>query len=329
VSIVLCAAKNSESGPHIEILNSAGFEIRIVPPGIDPYLEDDLIALLRGCVASVAGSEPYTARVIAENPQLRVIARAGVGFDAVDLDACDRAKIAVTTTPGVNHHSVAEHTIALLLGVARGFPGVDRRVREGRWERPSHPRVMGSTLGIVGLGRIGRAVATRASGLGMNLLAYDPIPQTEFAEQWRIELTSFDDLLARSDFVSLHLPMSPASHHLFDAGTFAKMKRGSVLINTARGSLVDETALCDVLKSGHLRGAGLDVFEVEPLPVNSPLLTLDNVLLAGHVAGLDDESLRDTSILVARTIVDLRDGRWPEECIRNLKGVRNWKWDRD
>ncbi|MEX2286034.1 MAG: phosphoglycerate dehydrogenase [Planctomycetaceae bacterium] len=324
----LCYSLNSNVGPHIEILEANGFELVHRPPHVDRLDQDALISLLADCEACMASAEPYPARVIEAAPRLRVIARTGVGFDAIDVAACDRAGIAVTTTPGVNHHAVAEHTIALLMGVARGFPRLDRMVREGRWTRTPHPRVMGTTLGIVGLGRIGRAVATRAVGLGMNVLAYEPYPDRDFVKQWKIELTDLDTLLARSDFVSLHAPMTADNRHLINARTLAKMKQGSVLINTARGSLVDEKALYDALKSGHLRGAGLDVFEVEPLPLSSPLLQLDNVLLAGHVAGLDVESQRDTFIMVANTIVELHNGGWPAECVQNLKGQAGWKWHR-
>lgn len=325
---VLCASLNADRGPHIEILQAAGFELKHVPAGTDIFVEENLVSLLKDCVAVIAGSEPYPATVLRACPELRVIARSGVGYDAIDLEACDKAGVVVTTTPGVNHHAVAEQTIALLLGVARGFPEADRQVREGRWQRFVFPRVMGSTLGLVGLGRIGRAVATRAVGLGMNVLACDPFPHVEFAEQWGVELTGFDDLLGRSDYVSLHCFMSAGNRHLMNAGTFAKMKKGSVLINTARGGLVDEKALYQVIKSGHLRGAGLDVFEIEPLPLDSPLLTLDNVLTAGHVAGLDIESVRDTFTMVAETIISLRDGGWPAECVRNMQGVTGWKWNR-
>ena len=325
---VLCASKNAETGPHIEILNAAGFEVRHVPDEVNRFAEQTMLSLLDGCAACIAGAEPYTSQIITANPQLRVIARSGVGFDAIDLDACDRARVAVTTTPGVNHHAVAEHTIALLMGVARGFPAGHKRVRDGKWVRIPAPRVMGTTLGLVGLGRIGRAVATRARGIGMHVLAYDPFPPREFAEQFAVELTDFDDLLSRSDYVSLHLPMSAETRHVFNARAFARMKPGSVFINTARGMLVDERALFDALRGGHLRGAGLDVFEVEPLPLDSPLLTLDNVIFSPHIAGLDHESHRDTFALLAHTIVDLHQGRWPQECIRNLQGVTSWKWDR-
>ncbi|MCH7989129.1 MAG: phosphoglycerate dehydrogenase [Planctomycetes bacterium] len=329
MSKVLCASLNAEGGPHVEILQDAGFEVKHPDKDVDLMVEENIGAQLSDCVAAIAGSEPYTEKVLAMAPDLRVIARSGVGFDAVDLAACDKAGVVVTTTPGVNHHSVAEHTIALLMGVARGFPVLDQRVREDRWARVPSPRVMGTTLGIIGLGWIGRAVAFRAIGLGMKVIADEPYPAQEFLEQWPVELTDRDDLFARSDYVSLHCPASEENRHLINAETLAKMKKGSVLINTARGALVDEQALYDALKSGHLRGAGLDVFEQEPLPLSSPLLELKNVLTSGHVAGLDVESQRDTFIMVAETIIQLRDGEWPTPCIRNMQDVSDWTWSRN
>lgn len=320
---------DSGSGPHIGILQSAGFMFREVSRSVNLRNSDELIEALSGADAVIAGAEPYPARVIEALPKLRAIARSGVGFDAIDLAACDRAGVVVTITPGVNHYSVAEHTLALLFGVARDFPSADRRVREGKWKRTSGPRVMGSTLGILGLGRIGQAVATRALGVGMKVLAYEPQPFREFLEKWpSVELASLDDLLARSDYVSLHLPLSPETHHLINAGTLARMKPGAVLINTARGGLVDESALCQALRTGRLRGAGLDVFEAEPLPLDSPLLSFDNVLLAGHTAGIDNESKIDTFKMCAETLVALHGGGWPAECVVNVKNVARWHWPR-
>ncbi len=317
------------SGPHLEILKSAGFFFREVSRSLDLRKNDQLISALTEADSVIAGAEPYPRNVIEALPKLRVIARSGVGYDAIDLAACDRAGVVVMTTPGVNHHSVAEHTFALLFGVARDFPMADRRVRDGKWKRTNGPRVMGSTLGLVGLGRIGQAVATRAIGVGMKVVAYEPYPSQEFLAKWPIELLSLDDLLARSDYVSLHSPLTPQTRHLINASTLARMKPGSVLLNTARGGLVDEAALCDALRSGRLRGAGLDVFEVEPLPLDSPLLKFDNVLFAGHTAGMDNESKYDTFKMCAESTVKLYNGAWPTECIVNLRGVTGWRWKRN
>ena len=315
-----------DTGPHFELLQKSGFETVVSDRKHDLNVEDHLIGTLQDSVACIAGSETYSARVIAACPKLRVIARTGVGFDAVNLPACDEARIVVATTPGVNHHAVAEHTIAMLMSLARNLPQRDREVHQGIWERRPTPRVMGRTIGIVGLGRIGRAVATRARGLGLNVLAFDPFPNREFAEQWQVEFTDLDSLLARSDFVSLHLPMDKSVRHLINAKSLKTMKRGAILINTARGPLVDEDALCDALRSGQLRAAGLDVFDREPLPLDSPLLKLDNVLTCSHQAGLDNESHHDTLAMAAQIIIDLKQGRWPTECIRNLPGVKDWCW---
>ncbi len=287
-----------------------------------------LIDQLRDCVAVIAGTEPYTRAVIEASPELRVIARIGVGFDAVDLAACDDHGVVVTTTPGVNHHAVAEHAIAMVMALGRGFPDRDRFVREGSWKRFSTPRIQGSTLGLIGLGRIGKAVAQRAVGLGMRVIAYDPGLNDEAIRELGIEPRELDDLYGESDYVSLHLPVTEETHHLINRESLSRIKRGAVLINTARGALVDEPALCEALESGHLRGAGLDVFEVEPLPLDSPLLKLDHVLLSGHLAGLDQQSQHDTLTMAAETIISLQQGKWPAHVIQNLQGSTEWRWSR-
>ncbi|MBA3315292.1 MAG: phosphoglycerate dehydrogenase [Planctomycetota bacterium] len=324
---VLCTALGAETGPHFEILRNGGFDPVVVDRTVSLWDEDTLIRMLDGAVAVLAGSEPYSRRVLASSPSLKVIARMGVGYDAVDVIACDELGVIITTTPGVNHDSVAEHTFALLMGVARDFPRQDMAVRRGKWVRQALPRVQGSTLGIVGLGRIGRAVAWRAVGLGMKVLAFEPNPDQAFCEKWGIKVVSLDELLSQSDYVSLHCPSTPQSRHLINADRLAMMKAGSVLINTARGPLVDEAALIEALKSGHVRAAGLDVFEKEPLPTSSPLIGMENVLLAGHTAGLDQESHRDTYAMGAETIVTFAHGGRPAaECIQNCCDTTNWTW---
>jgi D-3-phosphoglycerate dehydrogenase / 2-oxoglutarate reductase len=323
---VVGTSLDAGSGPHIDILRGAGFDFSEVPRKLDLRVPEQLVEALKDADAVIAGSEPYSHGVIRALPRLRVIARSGVGYDAIDVAACDQAGIAIALTPGVNHHAVAEHTLALLFGFARGFPLADRRVRQGPWKRIIGPRVMGSTLGIVGLGRIGQAVATRAIGVGLEVLAFEPQPVEEFVRKWPIELVPLDELFVRSDYVSLHLPLSPETRHLINAESLSRMKRGAVLINTARGALVDEAALCASLRSGHLRGAALDVFEVEPLPLDSPLLQFEKVLLSNHVAGLDNESRHDMFQMCAETIIELFRGGFPEERIVNLRDVTGWHW---
>lgn len=324
---VICTAKMCEFGPHFEILQVAGFEVDTVPTEVDLRKEPHrVVEQVQGYDAVLAGAEIYSREVLEQLPDLKVISRYGVGFDAVDLAAADAQNIVVTITPGVNHHSVAEQAFALLMGIARMTRTQDRAVRSGEWERALTPRVWGSTIGIVGLGRIGQAVATRAIGMGMHVLAYDPFPNEEFAKAHQIKMLGLDELLKQSDYVTLHLPVTPDTVDLINRDTLAIMKPGSVLINTARGGLVDENALVEALESGHLRGAGLDVFKKEPLPVESPLIKLENVLLSCHTGGLDQESHRDAYAMAAQNIVKLHQGEWPAECVVNLKETTGWKW---
>lgn len=328
MSHVVCTSLNAEKGPHFEILAGKGFSCDVVSRSLLLSDPKQLISGLGDCVGVIAGSEPYTREVIEALPNLRIIARTGVGFDAIDLQACDDHGVVVATTPGVNQHAVAEHALAMLMTLGRGLPVQDRSVRANAWERIAGPRIMGSTIGIVGLGRIGQALAWRAAGLGMRVLAYEPFPQRDSVQQHRIEVVELDELLAKSDFVSLHCPMSPETQHLINAESIGRMKDSAILINTSRGQLIDESALCHALTNGQLRAAGLDVFEKEPLPADSPLIGLGNIILSGHVAGLDNESHEDTFIMCAEIIHGLERGEWPGHCIQNLKGVRDWNWVR-
>jgi len=323
---VLCTALNAESGPHFRMLTDAGHECHVPDRSRDLWNNNVLIETLQGFDAIIAGSEPYPASVIAAIPHVRVIARAGVGFDAINLKACDDAGIVVATTPGCNHHSVAEHAIAMLMALGRGFPALDQEFRRGEWNRNPYPRVAGRTLGLVGLGRIGQATATRAIGLGMNVITFDPYAPADFVRQHGITTVSLEDLLKQADFISLHSPATAETRHMINDQSIATMKDGVVIINTARGPLIDEPALIRALKSGRVRAAGLDVFEQEPLPLNSPLIGMPNVLLSGHVAGLDNESHDATWALGAEIIIRLHRGEWPGECIQNLRGVSGWKW---
>jgi D-3-phosphoglycerate dehydrogenase len=323
---VLCTALNGESGPHFKMLADAGHECLVPDRSLDLWNNDVLIETLKGFDAVIAGSEPYPPNVIAAIPHVRVLARAGVGFDAINLKACDEAGIVVATTPGCNHHSVAEHAIAMLMALGRGFPALDQEVRRGEWNRNPYPRISECTLGLVGLGRIGQATATRAIGLGMKVLSFDPYAPADFVKKHGITMVSLDDLFRQSDFISLHSPATPDTKHMINEKSIALMKPSVVIINTARGPLIDEPALIKALQTGRVRAAGLDVFEVEPLPLSSPLIGMSNVLLAGHVAGLDNESHDATWALGAEIILKLHRGEWPADCIQNLKGIAGWKW---
>jgi phosphoglycerate dehydrogenase-like enzyme len=306
---------SGKEGPHLEMLHAAGFQTAF--SNVSHQLgEEDLLRELPGKVATLAGSEPYTRRVIESAKDLRVIARAGVGYDAVDIAAATEHGVAVTITPGTNHETVAEHVFALLLALAKEVVRQDAHTKAGRWRREQTLAVRNRTLGIVGLGRIGKAVAERAAVFNMKLLAYEPFPDHAFAARHKIELCPLERVLAESDWVTLHLPLMPETRHTINKRTLALMKPTAYLINTARGGLVCEADLLDALKSGRLAGAGLDVFEVEPCRAN-PLFELENVVLTPHTAGVDSQSVIDMAVLAAKAIILLCRGEWPAELIVN------------
>jgi phosphoglycerate dehydrogenase-like enzyme len=308
----------------VHVLRDAGFDL--VYPG-KPYqlLEDELLVALRGISASLAGSEPYTERVLAANPDLRVVARVGVGYDAVDVPAATARGIAVTITPNTNQDAVAEHTFCLMLGLVKNLVAQHLGTVAGKWPRGANLPLRQRTLGIAGLGRIGKAVALRGEAFGMRLLAYEPYPDKPFAAAHRIELVPFERLLAESDFLSLHLPLTAASKYLINRQSLALMKPTAFLINTARGGLVCEPDLIEALRLKRIAGAGLDVFEEEP-PGKSPLLEMDNVLVTPHAAGVDLQSRDDMALSAAEAIVDLSCGGWPAEKVVNPEVRARFRW---
>jgi D-3-phosphoglycerate dehydrogenase / 2-oxoglutarate reductase len=312
-------------GPYRDTLLAGGFEIVYPPEGCDTMRRENLLPLLAGVDAMLASVEKLSREVLAGS-KLRAVARMGVGYDSVDMAAATDLGIAVTITPGTLEESVAEHTIALMLAVSRDLLRRDCEVRDGKWSRKPFPRMAGKTFGIVGLGRIGRAVAVKAQGLGMRVVAFDPFADQEAASRSGVQMTSLDELLQTSDVVSLHTATTPETINLINRQTLARMRSDAILVNTGRGALVDEEALCEALDRGHLFGAGLDVFKTEPLPVDSPLLKYDNVLLCTHMGGLDSESTVAMGNLAAQCIVDLYRGRWPEACIVNRELQGRYKW---
>ena len=259
--------------------------------GAQKVTEDDLIGLARDAHALLTLlTDPVTARVFDGCPELKVVAQYAVGYDNIDVEAARRRGVVVTHTPGVLTDATADLAFALLLALARRIPAADRYVRDGRfvrWETDVMlgPELRGKTLGIVGMGRIGQAVAQRARGFGMDVVYHNRRPLDAAAEATLgARRVTFDALLAASDVVSLHCALNADSRHLFDAEAFRRMKPTALLVNTARGPVVDEAALVDALAAGEIAGAGLDVFETEPLPADHPLWTMENAILTPHVA---------------------------------------------
>jgi phosphoglycerate dehydrogenase-like enzyme len=311
-------------GKWLTILREGGFEC-IFPPSAHQLNEDELLAQLKGIDAAISGSEPYTRRVISAHPQLKVIARAGVGYDAVDVPAATEHGIAVCTTPGTNHDAVAEYTFTLMLALAKNVVNLHLQTRGGAWPRQCLVPLRGRTLGILGLGRIGKAVALRGKVFGMRLLAYEPFPDKAFVAEQGVTLAPMEKVLAEADFLTLHVPLSAESKHLINKKTLALMKPTAYLINTARGALVNEADLADALRQKRIAGAGIDVFELEP-PGKSPLFEFDNVVVAPHVAGIDTQARDEMATSSARSIVMLSKGDWPEAEVVNKEVRGRFKW---
>jgi D-3-phosphoglycerate dehydrogenase len=277
-------------------------------PGLSPT---ELCQILDRYDALVVRSQvKVDAALIAAGTRLQVIGRAGVGVDNVDLEAATRAGITVVNAPTGNTIAAAEHTLALLYGVARKIAAADASVRRGEWERTQFTglELRGRTLGIVGLGKIGQAIAARARAMEMAVLASDPYVTAEQAAHHGVDLVSLDDLLARADVVSVHVPLSRATRGMIGAGQLARMKPGAILLNVARGGVVDEGAVAAALTSGALAGAGVDVFEKEP-PVGSPLLDAPNTLLTPHLGASTAEAQVAVAEEVADQVLDVLAGR--------------------
>jgi len=290
-----------------QMLLDAGFELRC-NEGIRPTPEQ-LKEMVSGAYAIVAGTEKYTADVLEAADQLKVIIRFGVGTDNFDLTAMREKGIQIGVI--TNHNAVAEFSLTLMLSAIKNLPQYDAVTRAGRWSRFPMRELTGKTVGIVGFGRIGQRLAELLQGFGAEILAYDPSMNAKAAEARKVRPVSMDELLEKSDVVSLHLPATEKTRHLIDRRTIAKMKNGAYLINTARGSLVDELALYDALVSGKLSGAAQDVFEKEPVTADNPLFSLINNVVTPHVSALSYETNYNGSLICAESIIRVYQGKKP------------------
>jgi len=298
---ILVSDDVSESG--LQPLRDAGFivekKLKLAP--------DDLRAALTDCSGMIVRSETkVTADLLDAAKYLRVIGRAGVGVDNIDVPAATARGIVVMNAPDGNTITTAEHTIALLVALARRVPQANSSLKSGKWERKNFigTELQGKTLGIIGLGRIGRVVASRAHALGMKIVAYDPFIVSEQTRDLEIDSASFDEVLTRADFLTVHTPLTADTRSLIDANALAKMKQGARIINCARGGLVDEAALFDAIKSGKIAGAALDVFEQEPPPPDHPLLALDQVIVTPHLGASTTEAQEGVAFTVAEQMRD-------------------------
>ena len=296
-------------GAHKQLLAAAGCEL-VECPNQHPLGASELAQWIGGVDAAILGLDVVNDAVLAAADRLRVISRYGVGVDAVDVPAATRHGVIVTITPGANSVAVAELAIALLMALARSIPYHDRVAKQGQWSRVGGMELTGATLGVVGYGRIGREVAQRAHGLGMNVLAYDPLLGPEAFTGSPATPSDLDHLLAASDAVSLHLPLTPETHNLIDAAALARMKPTAYLINTARGGLVDEEALRVALAERQLAGAACDVFSKEP-PEAGGLVALDNFIAAPHIGSATRQTAARMSLQAAENALAVLRGERP------------------
>lgn len=260
----------------------------IYNPTGKPLSSAEVAGLLPGIDGYIAGLDVIDAEALKTADKLKVIARYGVGFDNVDLEFAKSKNIVVTNTPGANSVSVAELALGLILALARQIPEAVDAVHQGKWPRYSGVSLEGKTIGILGLGAIGKQLARRLAGFDCKILAFDPFADQQFVKDHQITLAEMDQVVAASDFVSLHLPLLPETRGIVNENFLNKMKKGSYLVNTSRGEAVNEDALLKALQNGHLKGAALDAFTIEPPDPNNPLLALPNVIATPHLGAQTD-----------------------------------------
>jgi D-3-phosphoglycerate dehydrogenase len=320
--VVLTTAQvSSVTDELVRPLVDAGHELAQLPAA-QTASEDTLIGALAGASGVIAGVEKYTARLFDATPDLRVIARTGVGYDAIDVEAATAHGVFVTTTPGANHHSVAEAAIGMIVATLRRFAFADHQMRTTGWNpRPYGTELRGKTVGVVGTGLVGREVIRRLQGWDVTIVASDVVKDEAFAAQHNTRYVELSELFATSDAVTVHAPLFPSTFHMVNEATLRSMKPSAILVNTARGPLVDEAALAQALQEGWIAGAALDVFETEPLASDSPLIGLSNVMLTQHVAGVTWESMRAMTAMAVDSVAAILRGETPPTIV-NKEAIR-------
>ncbi len=276
-----------------------------------PLSSSELCSLLVDCDGYIAGLDTIDRAALQAANRLKVIARYGVGVDRIDLEAAREKGIVVTNTPGANAVSVAELTIGLMLSLARMIPAASAATKAGEWPRLSGIALEGKTVGLLGLGAIGKQVARRLCSFDCTIIAHDPAPDEAFAEECGLTLLPPGEVIARADFLSLHVPVSPETAGMVNAAFLAQMKEGAFLINTSRGELIDEKALLDALQSGRLRGAGLDAFAKEPPSADNPLLALPQVIATPHMGAHTDGATNAMGWAALRDCLAVLSGEEP------------------
>lgn len=294
----------------------AGLEIRLDAKGV-PLTEEEVIEGLPDVVAVLPSNDVYSERVFSRAKDLRIIARTGVGVNAIDLDAAAASGVVVTNAVGQNAESVAEHTFGLMLGIARKIPWMDKNVRRGEWVdvRCLASSLKGKTLGIIGLGNIGKQVARRAAAFGMEILAHDIVRDERFAAEVGVYFHPLEKVVRKADYLTCHVPLTPETKGLIGPDLIRLMHPGAFLINTSRGPVVDLDALSEALSSGLIQGAAIDVFPSEPPDASHPLFSHENVIVTPHAAGLADDASENCLRHAVQATIDLLAGRIPSDIV--------------
>jgi D-3-phosphoglycerate dehydrogenase len=309
--ILVTPTSYGKNDPRLKTdLESQVGEVVYNPTG-KPLSSTEVAALLPGVDGYIAGLDTIDRDALQAANQLKVICRYGVGVDNVDIPAAREKGIVVTNTPGANSVSVAELALGLILALARQIPEAAEAVHQGKWPRLSGVSLEGKTIGILGLGAIGKQLARRLAGFDCRILAYDPYADATFATENHVVLGSMNDVISQADFVSLHLPLLPETRSLVNTDFLVKMKKGSFLVNTSRGEAIDETALLIALKSGHLRGAGLDAFVKEPPDTDNPLLALPQVIATPHLGAQTDGATSNMGWFAMKDCLAVLNGEQP------------------
>uniref|UniRef100_A0A7C3SQI2 Hydroxyacid dehydrogenase n=1 Tax=Dictyoglomus turgidum TaxID=513050 RepID=A0A7C3SQI2_9BACT len=294
----------------LELLKDAEIEVVMNPYG-RVIKEDEMVELVKDMDGIIVGIDPITKRVIDNASKLKVISKYGVGVDNIDLESAKERNIVVTNTPNANSNAVAELTVGLIISVLRNIPLSDRRVREKKWDRFIGYELYGKTLGVIGTGSIGKRVIKLLRGFDLNILCYDKFPDYEWAEKENVKYVNFDELLKRSDIITIHIPLTEETRHLISERELSLMKKTAVIINTSRGGIINERDLYKFLKEGKIYGAGLDVLEDEP-PQNSPLIELDNVVITSHIGSHTQESIENMAFMAIDNLISVLKGKEPK-----------------
>lgn len=306
---------NILGGETRAFLESKGYELITNPTSNPFYPREELKAVLPQVVGAIVALDQWDEELFSVAPNLKVIAKFGVGVDNIDLVKAKEYGIKVLNVKGGNANAVAEYSVALMLDVLRRISQTDAGVKGGLWPRFTGGELTGRTVGLLGFGDIARKVARRLSGFDVKLIAYDLYPDEVAARELGVEMVSQEDVLRLSDILSIHIPSLPSTYHFINAETIAMMKRGSYMINCARGAIVDSEALCDAVESGHLAGAGVDVFEKEPADKDDRLLHTANIITTAHLAAETVEAYKNIAYQTSHGIVDVLEGREPKNWL--------------